>query len=90
MGIHLAFDKERGCLRLTMTKLWQLMQSSETKNLNLEKDLDEILSKIKQMGWNESIRTESFWTQITVMVPDSSHRWRAYCPSQPNGSPGRG
>ena len=58
-----AFDKERGRPRLIMTKLWQMMQSSETKNLNLEKDLDEILNKIKQTGWDESARTVRFWTQ---------------------------
>ena len=31
-----AFDKERGRPRLTMTKLWQMMQSRETENLNLD------------------------------------------------------
>ena len=45
-----------------MTKLWQMMQSRDTKNLNLDKDLDEFLSKIKQTGWNESTRTKRFWT----------------------------
>ena len=30
-----AFDKERGRPRLIMTKLWQMMQSRDTKNLNL-------------------------------------------------------
>ena len=58
-----AFDKERGRPQLTMTKLWQMMQSRDTKNLNLDKDLDEILSKIKQTGWNDSTSTRRFWTQ---------------------------
>ena len=40
-----------------------MMQSRNTKNLNLDKDLDEILSKIKQTRWAESTRTKSFWTQ---------------------------
>ena len=31
-----------------MTELWQMMQSRDTKNLNLDKDLDEILYRIKQ------------------------------------------
>ena len=43
-------DKERGRPKIIMTKLWQLMQSRDTKNLNLEKDFEEILSKIKQTG----------------------------------------
>ena len=46
-----------------MTKLRQLMQSRDTKNLNVDKGLDEILSKINQTGWNESTRTRRFWTQ---------------------------
>ena len=44
------FDRERGRPKTMMTKLWQSMQSGETKNLKLEKDLEEILSKMKQMG----------------------------------------
>ena len=39
-----AFDKERGRPQLIMTKLWQLMQSRDTKNSNVDKDLDETLS----------------------------------------------
>ena len=58
-----AFDKERGRPRLIMTKLWQMMHSRETNNLNLDKDLDEILSKIKQTGWSESGKTRRFWAQ---------------------------
>ena len=58
-----AFDKERGRARLTMTKHWQMMQSRDTKNLNLEKDLDKILSKVKQTGCSESTRTQRFWMQ---------------------------
>ena len=58
-----AFDKERGRPRIIMTKLWQLMQRRETKKLNLDKDLDEILSKIKQTGWSESTRKRRFWAQ---------------------------
>ena len=58
-----AFDKERGRPQLILTKLWQMMQSRDTKNVNLDKDLDEILSKIKQTGWNDSTRTRRFRTQ---------------------------
>ena len=57
-----AFDKEQGP-QLIMTKLWQMIQSRDTKNLNLDEDFDEILSKIKQTGWTESTRTKRFWTQ---------------------------
>ena len=63
LGYIEAFDKERGRPRLLVTKLWQMMQSKDTKNLNLDKGLDEILSKTKQTGWNESTRAKRFWTQ---------------------------
>ena len=33
-----AFDKEMGRPQLIMTKLWQMMQIKDTKNLNLDKD----------------------------------------------------
>ena len=58
-----AFDKDRRRPRLIMAKLWQMMQSREAKNLNLDEDLDEIMSKIKQTDWGESTRTKRFWTQ---------------------------
>ena len=36
-----AFDKEKVRPQLIMTKLWQMMQSRDTKNLDLDKGLDE-------------------------------------------------
>ena len=45
-----AFDKERGRPRLIMVKLWQLMQSTDTKNVNMDNGLDEILS-----NWMERV-----------------------------------
>ena len=44
------FDRDRGRPKTIMTKLRQSMQSRETKNLNLVEDLEDILSKMKQMG----------------------------------------
>ena len=43
---------ERGRPKIIMTKMWQMMHSGETKNLNLDKDFDE---KIKQ---NQTDRLE--------------------------------
>ena len=34
-----------------MTKFWQSMQSRSTKNLNLEKDLEDIESIARRVGW---------------------------------------
>ena len=82
-----AFDKERGRPQLIMTKLWQMMQSRDTKNLNLDKDLNEILSKKKRTNRMERSDQDKEVPDarrrrrsITVAVLDSSHRWRAHCP----------
>ena len=51
------------------------MQSRDTKNFNVGKDLDEILSEITQTGWNESTRTRRFWTQDEDEDQYSSQSW---------------
>ena len=43
--------------------MWQMMQSKDTKTLNLDKDFEEIMNKLKQAGWDESTKTKRFWTQ---------------------------
>ena len=56
-----AFDKKRGRPRLVIRKPRHLMQSRDTKNLNVDKDFDEILRKSK--NWVErveSTRTRRF------------------------------
>ena len=58
------FDRDRGRPKTMMTKLWQLMQSRDTKNLNLDKDLETILCKMKQMGGCEEDKTTRLWTQV--------------------------
>ena len=58
-----AFDKERGRPKTIMTILWQLMQSRDTKNMNLDEDLEEILSKMEQTGCSEAAETRRFWAQ---------------------------
>ena len=40
-----AFEKEMGRPQLLTTKRVQMMQSRETKNLNLDKDFEEIMSR---------------------------------------------
>ena len=57
------FDKDRGRPKTIMTKLWELMHSRDTKNLNLDKDLEEILSKMKQIDWSEQAKTRRLWAQ---------------------------
>ena len=44
-------------------RMWQMMQSKDTKTLNLDKDFEEIMNKAKHAGWNESTRTKRFWIE---------------------------
>ena len=46
-----------------MDKVWQMMQSKDTKTLNLDKDFEEFMNKAKQAGWNESSKTKRFWIE---------------------------
>ena len=58
-----AFDKERGRPEIIITKLWQLMQSRDTKKLNLDKNLQEILPQRKQADQSEAARARRSWAQ---------------------------
>ena len=57
-----AEQRHRGRLKTIMTKLSLLMQSRDTKNRNLDKDLEEILSEMKQMGGSGD-KTRRLWAQ---------------------------
>ena len=64
LRVHVdTFDNVRGRPKTIMTKLWQLMQSRDTKHLDLDEDLEEILSKMKQMGGSEEVKTRRLWAQ---------------------------
>ena len=39
------------------------MQIKDPKNLNLDKDSEDIMSNVKQIGWNESTTSTGFWRQ---------------------------
>ena len=43
--------------RTLMPKCWQSMQSRNTKNMNLEKDLEDIHSTARKVGGNEEDKT---------------------------------
>ena len=44
------------------------MQSRDTKNLNFDKDFDEIFSKLKQTGWNESTKTKDSGSKTKMKI----------------------
>ena len=41
-----------------MTKCWQSMHSRDTKNLNLEKDLEDIHSTARRVVWSEEKKND--------------------------------
>ena len=46
-----------------MNDMWRMMQSNDTKTMNLDKDFEELLKKAKQTGWNGSTKTTRFWAE---------------------------
>ena len=59
-----SYDKDQGRARTLMTKCWQSMQSQDTKNLNLDKDLEDIQSTARRVGWSEEEKTARLWKQL--------------------------
>ena len=55
-----ASDEEEASPQLILAKQWRVMQSRDTKNLNVDKDFDEIMRKMKQTGWTDATRTRRF------------------------------
>ena len=63
------FERDRCRPKPMMTKLWQSMQSRETKNLNLDKDLEDILSKMRQIGGSEEEKAARVWKRLEIDDP---------------------
>ena len=60
--IH-SWEQELERPRYVMDKMWQNVQSNGAKTMNLDKDIEEILNKAKQTGWNGSTKTTRVWTE---------------------------
>ena len=60
------YDKDLGRARTLMTNCWQSMQSRDTKNMNIEKDLEEMHSTVRKVGWCEEEKTAKLWKQTEV------------------------
>ena len=59
-------DRDRGRARTLMTKCWQSMQSRKTKNLNLDKDLEDIQSTARKVDWSDEETAARLWKQLEV------------------------
>ena len=58
-----SWDRELGGLHHIMDKMWQMMQSNDTKTMNLDKDFQEMV------GWNGSTKTTWFWADEEEQDP---------------------
>ena len=58
-----SWDRGSGRPQNICDKLWQMMQSSDTKSENFDKDVAEILVKAHQIGWNESSKVSRVWVE---------------------------
>ena len=47
-----SWDQEWGRPHFVMDKVWQMMQTNDTKTMNLDKDFEEPTSKAQQTGWD--------------------------------------
>ena len=59
-----SYDRDQGRARTLMTKCWQSMQSSDTNNLNLEQDLEDMVHTAMRVGWCEEEKTAKLWKQL--------------------------
>ena len=91
--IHL-WEREFERPRYIMDKMWQLMQSNDTRTMNLNEDFEELLNRAQQTGWDGRTKTRRFWTvQEEEDNPQSkllcaqTRRWKAWWTLWPNGSP---
>ena len=61
--VQYSWDREIGRPHNLSTKIWQMMQSSNTKSDNLECDFTEILEKTHQLEWNEAAKSIRVWAE---------------------------
>ena len=54
-----SWDPELGRPHHIMDKMWQMMQSNDTKTMNLDKVLEEMVSKAKHRGLNGSTKNNT-------------------------------
>ena len=65
-------DREIGRQHNLSAKIWQMMQSNNTKSDNLESDFAEILEKTHQLAWKETAKAIQDWAEKKRMrIPKS-------------------
>ena len=71
------YDRDQGSARTLMTKCWQSIQTRGTKNMNLEKDLEDMHSTARRVCWCEEEKTTKLWEAAAAL--NFSQRWNAQC-----------
>ena len=61
VGYLYSWENQIGRPHNLSTKIWQMMQSNDTKSDNLENDVTEVLKKTHQLGWNETAKSIRVW-----------------------------
>ena len=57
------WTEDRGRPHHIMDKMWHMMQSNDTKTLNLAKDFEELMEKTQQTGWLGVTEPRRLWTE---------------------------
>ena len=58
-----SWEQEIGRPNHLTTKIWQIIQSNNTKSDNLENDFTEILEKTHLLEWNETTKSIRCWVE---------------------------
>ena len=56
-----SWEQELGRRHHVTDKMWQMMQNSDTKTMNLDKDFNEMANRTKPKGWKGSSKKTRFW-----------------------------
>ena len=62
-----------------MVKMWQMMQSNDTKTKNLDMDFEEMVINAKQKGWDVLTKTTRFWAEEEEQDPQSKLLYAQTC-----------
>ena len=57
------WEEDRGRPNFNMDEIWQMLQSDDTKTLNLARDFEELLDLAQQAGWVGPTQPREYWTK---------------------------
>ena len=77
-----SWEKETGRPHYIMDKIWQMVQSNDTKTMNLNKDFEELLNNAQPTGWkwvdqNNKFLDRSRIRSIIEIICAQARVWKA-------------